>query len=164
MYPGDASVVATLLLNYVVLQPGEAIHLTAGNLHAYLHGSGIELMGASDNVVRGGLTVKPVDVDELLRVVDPTPLAQPVMIEAAASGRYPLPEAGCTLVRLAPGETHLSAGDELAIGLDGVAWYVPRRRHPHPHRPDLHRHPVLKSSFVTRKRRPGSPFSCRKRG
>ena len=55
-------------------QPGEAIHLTAGNLHAYLHGSGVELMGASDNVVRGGLTVKPVDVDELLRVVDPTPL------------------------------------------------------------------------------------------
>jgi mannose-6-phosphate isomerase len=125
MYPGDASVVATLLLNYVVLEPGEAIHLTAGNLHAYLHGSGVELMGASDNVVRGGLTVKAVDVDELLRVVDPTPLSRPVMIDAAASGRYPLPEAGCTLVRLAAGDAHVSSGDELAIGLDGVAWYVP---------------------------------------
>ena len=125
MYPGDASVVATLLLNYVVLQPGEAIHLTAGNLHAYLHGAGVELMGASDNVVRGGLTVKPIDVDELLRVVDPTPLEQPVMIDAVASGRYPLPEAGCTLVRLAVGERHTSTGDELAIGLDGIAWYVP---------------------------------------
>ncbi len=74
-YPNDASVAATILLNHVVLAPGEAIHLTAGNLHAYLHGAGIELMGASDNVVRGGLTVKPVDVDELLRVVDPTPAA-----------------------------------------------------------------------------------------
>jgi mannose-6-phosphate isomerase len=125
MYPGDASVVATLLLNYVVLQPGEAIHLTAGNLHAYLHGAGIELMGASDNVVRGGLTTKPVDVDELLRVVDPTPLAQPVMVEAARTGRYPLPEAGCTLVRLEPGTEHIPTSDELAIGLDGVAWYVP---------------------------------------
>jgi mannose-6-phosphate isomerase len=125
MYPGDASVVATLLLNYVVLQPGEAIHLTAGNLHAYLHGAGIELMGASDNVVRGGLTVKPVDVDELLRVVDPTSLDQPLMAGATASGRYPLPEAGCTLVHLAVGVPHKSTGDELALGLDGIAWYVP---------------------------------------
>lgn len=125
IYPGDASVVATLLLNYVVLQPSEAIHLTAGNLHAYLRGAGIELMRASDNVVRGGLTRKPVDVDELLRVVDPTPLAQPVMSEAAASGRYPLPEAACTLVHLEPGQTHTSTSHELAIGLDGIAWYVP---------------------------------------
>ena len=124
-YPGDASVVATLLLNYVVLQPGEAIHLTAGNLHAYLHGAGIELMRASDNVVRGGLTNKTVDVDELLRVVDPTPLAQPVMAESTAGSRYPLPEAGCTLVRLEPGQAHTSSSDELAIGLDGTAWYVP---------------------------------------
>ncbi|MET0661663.1 MAG: mannose-6-phosphate isomerase, class I [Ilumatobacteraceae bacterium] len=124
-YPDDPSVAATILLNHVVLAPGEAIHLTAGNLHAYLHGAGIELMGASDNVVRGGLTVKPVDVDELLRVVDATPLPQPIMIEAASSGRYPLPEAGCTLVRLDAGAAHTSSGNELAVGLDGTAWYVP---------------------------------------
>ncbi len=124
-YPGDVSVAATILLNHVVLAPGEAIHLTAGNLHAYLHGAGIELMGASDNVVRGGLTVKPVDVDELLRVVDPGPLPQPIMVEAAATGRYPLPEAGCTLVRLDAGAAHTSTGHELAVGLDGTAWYVP---------------------------------------
>ena len=124
-YPDDASVAATILLNHVVLAPGEAIHLTAGNLHAYLHGAGIELMGASDNVVRGGLTVKPVDVDELLRVVDPSPLPQPIMVDAAATGHYPLPEAGCTLVRLDAGAAHTSTGDELAVGLDGTAWYVP---------------------------------------
>jgi mannose-6-phosphate isomerase len=124
-YPNDASVAATILLNHVVLAPGEAIHLTAGNLHAYLQGAGIELMGASDNVVRGGLTVKPVDVDELLRVLDPTPLPQPIMVEAAATGRYPLPEAGCTLVRLDPGVAHTSTGHELAVGLDGTSWYVP---------------------------------------
>ena len=132
MYPGDASVVATLLLNYVVLQPGEAIHLTAGNLHAYLHGSGIELMGASDNVVRGGLTVKPVDVDELLRVVDPTPLAHPVMIDAAATGRYPLPEAGCTLVRLAPGRRTRLHRRRTRHRPRRRGLVRPDRRHPHP--------------------------------
>lgn len=103
-YPDDPSVAVTLLLNYVVLQPGEALHLTAGNLHGYLRGSGIELMQASDNVVRGGLTVKEVDIDLLLETVDPTPLAQPVM--EVADGRYPLPEAGVTLVKLEPGDSH----------------------------------------------------------
>jgi len=83
-YPGDVSVTVTLLLNYVKLAPGEALHL--GNLHAYLRGAGIELMGASDNVVRGGLTVKHVDVNELLRIVDMTPLTDPVMTEAATAG------------------------------------------------------------------------------
>ena len=121
-YPNDPSAVVTLLLNRVTLRPGEALHLTAGNIHAYLSGAGIELMGASDNVVRGGMTVKHVDVDELLRILDPTPLAQPVMV--GASGRYPLPEAGCTLVRLDPGTTHISTGHELAIGLDGSTLYL----------------------------------------
>jgi mannose-6-phosphate isomerase len=120
-YPGDPSVAATLLLNHVVLEPGQALHLAAGNLHAYLAGAGIELMGASDNVVRGGLTEKPVDVDLLLDVVDPTPLAEPVM---DATGRYPLPEAGVTLVRLDAGETHTATGHELAVDLAGGAWYV----------------------------------------
>jgi mannose-6-phosphate isomerase len=122
-YPDDPSVIVTLLLNRVTLRPGEALHLTAGNLHAYLSGAGIELMGASDNVVRGGLTVKHVDVDELLRILDPTPLAQPVM--AATNGRYPLPEAGCTLVRLEPGAAHTSTGHELAVSMSGDTLYLP---------------------------------------
>jgi mannose-6-phosphate isomerase len=119
-YPGEASVAATLLLNLVVLEPGDALRLDAGNLHAYLHGAGIELMGASDNVVRGGLTVKPVDVDELLRVVDPTPLADPVL---PSGTRYELPQAGVALVRLAPGQTHVAIGQELSIDLSGSSWY-----------------------------------------
>ncbi len=122
-YPGDPSVAVTLLLNRVHLEPGEALHLNAGNLHAYLHGAGIELMGASDNVVRGGLTIKPVDVDELLHILDATSLERPVM--ADADGRYPLPEAGCTLVRLDAGATHTSTGHELAISLDGSTSYLP---------------------------------------
>lgn len=121
-YPGDPSVAVTLLLNHVVLQPGGAIHLTAGNLHAYLRGSGIELMGASDNVVRGGLTVKPVDIELLLEIVDPTPLPQPLM--DVTDGRYPLPEAGVTLVALQSGDAHVATGHELTIGLDGTTTYL----------------------------------------
>jgi mannose-6-phosphate isomerase len=69
-YPGDAGVLAALLLNRLVLRPGEAIFLPAGNLHAYLHGTGIEILANSDNVLRCGLTPKHVDVPELMRVLD----------------------------------------------------------------------------------------------
>jgi len=69
-YPGDPGVLASLLLNRVTLQPGEALYLAAGNLHAYLAGVGVELMANSDNVLRGGLTPKHVDVPELMRVLD----------------------------------------------------------------------------------------------
>lgn len=72
-YPGDAGVLASMLLNRLSLAPGEALYLPAGNLHAYLHGIGVEVMANSDNVLRGGLTPKHVDVPELLRVLDFTP-------------------------------------------------------------------------------------------
>lgn len=121
LYPGEPSVAATLLLNLVRLEPGEALRLDAGNLHAYLRGAGVELMGASDNVVRGGLTVKPVDVEELLRIVDPTPLHRPVL---PVGTRYDLPDAGVSLLRLATGEDHTSTAHELAIDLLGDAWYL----------------------------------------
>jgi mannose-6-phosphate isomerase len=75
-YPGDAGVLAALLLNRISLAPGEAIFLPAGNLHAYLRGVGVEVMANSDNVLRGGLTPKHVDVPELLRVLDFTPTTQ----------------------------------------------------------------------------------------
>lgn len=69
-YPGDPGTLVALLLRIVELHPGEAIHLPAGNLHAYLAGTGVEVMASSDNVLRGGLTPKHVDVDALLDVVD----------------------------------------------------------------------------------------------
>lgn len=68
-FPGDTGLLAALLLNYVRLQPGEALYLGAGVPHAYLRGLGIEILANSDNVLRGGLTPKHVDVPELLRVV-----------------------------------------------------------------------------------------------
>jgi mannose-6-phosphate isomerase len=72
-YPGDAGVLASLLLNRLRLEPGEALYMPAGNLHSYLRGVGFEVMANSDNVLRGGLTPKHVDVPELLRVLDFTP-------------------------------------------------------------------------------------------
>jgi len=74
LYPGDVGVVSSLLLNLVRLETGEAVYLPAGNLHAYLGGTGVELMASSDNVLRGGLTPKHVNVPELLRVLDFEPL------------------------------------------------------------------------------------------
>ena len=72
-YPDDVGVLASLLLNRVSLQPGQALYLPAGNLHAYLGGVAVEVMANSDNVLRGGLTTKHVDVAELLLVLDFTP-------------------------------------------------------------------------------------------
>jgi len=77
-YPDDVGVVAALLLNHVTLQPGEAIWMPAGNLHAYIRGAGVEIMAASDNVLRGGLTPKHVDVAELMRILAFEPLLDPV--------------------------------------------------------------------------------------
>ncbi|GAA2142631.1 mannose-6-phosphate isomerase, class I [Glycomyces algeriensis] len=76
-YPGDPGAAVSLLLNRVRLRRGEALYLPAGNLHAYLDGVGIELMAASDNVLRGGLTGKHIDVPELLHVLDCEPLPVP---------------------------------------------------------------------------------------
>jgi mannose-6-phosphate isomerase len=121
LYPGEPSVAAALLLNHVVLEPGQAVRLDAGNLHAYLRGAGVELMGASDNVVRAGLTSKPVDIDELLRVADLSALADPVLPRA---DRYHLPAAGVALLRLAAGVEHAAAGHELAIDVVGDTWYL----------------------------------------
>lgn len=76
-YPGDPGIVISLLLNRVRLRRGEALYLRAGNIHAYLDGLGIELMASSDNVLRGGLTPKHIDVGELLDVLDVTPMPPP---------------------------------------------------------------------------------------
>lgn len=78
-FPGDPGVMVSLLLHRVDLAPGQAIFLPAGNVHAYLHGLGVEVMAASDNVLRGGLTSKHVDVPELERVVDFTPMPVPYL-------------------------------------------------------------------------------------
>lgn len=122
LYPGEPSIVVALLLNHVALHPGEALRLDAGHLHAYLNGIGVELMGASDNVVRAGLTPKPVEVDEVLGIFDPTPLTDPLIPRSA---RYELPAAGVDLVRIPAGGVHESTGRELGFDDSGKAFYLP---------------------------------------
>lgn len=82
LYPGDPGVVIAMLMNHVYLEPGQALFLPAGNIHAYLGGLAVELMASSDNVLRGGLTPKHIDVDELETVIDFTagsiPLVKPI--------------------------------------------------------------------------------------
>lgn len=86
-HPGDPGIVCALLLNRVTMKAGEALYLPAGNIHAYLSGLGIEVMTASDNVLRGGLTPKHVDVPELLRVLNFTPGPPPWLAPDAISPR-----------------------------------------------------------------------------
>lgn len=116
-HPGDPGLLVALLLQRLTLAPGEALYLPAGNMHAYLEGLGMELMGPSDNVLRGGLTPKHVDVAELLAVVDRSPLADPRLpatpLEDAIAYR---PEAPFELRRVS-GEHAIGAAGERVRGL-----------------------------------------------
>jgi mannose-6-phosphate isomerase len=92
-YPGDPGVVISLMCNHLKLAPGEAVFLPAGNLHAYLSGAGVEVMASSDNVLRGGLTAKHVDLAALIEVLDFTDGRVPVLHPVLGPGglRYPVP-------------------------------------------------------------------------
>jgi mannose-6-phosphate isomerase len=79
-YPYDIGVLSPLMLNMIHLRPGQALFLPARQLHAYLEGLGIELMANSDNVLRGGLTPKHVDVSELLKVIDFKPYIAQILL------------------------------------------------------------------------------------
>ena len=148
-YPADPAVAVTLLLNLVNLRAGQALYLPPGNLHAYLKGTGVEVMGASDNVLRAGLTRKHVAPTELMQALDTNPLRSPTAsMDKVGDGRWlyatpdapfvvhaqhvkgPTPLAATTreLVVVATGETdlmkpgevtYLAPGEELT--LDGVA-------------------------------------------
>lgn len=92
-YPYDVGVLGALLLNKFTLQPGEGLYLNAGQLHAYVRGLGVEIMANSDNVLRGGLTSKHVDVPELVRVLKFESLADPRVTPVIAGEcvTYPTP-------------------------------------------------------------------------
>jgi mannose-6-phosphate isomerase len=106
-YPGDIGVVASLLLNHLSLAPLEAVYLEAGRLHAYLCGTGVEIMANSDNVLRGGLTPKHVDVPELLNVLrfdSPAVSASPTRVLPSGEVLYetPAPEFRLSRIELGP--------------------------------------------------------------
>ena len=113
-HKGDLGVVASLLLRYVVLRPGEAIFMPAGGLHAYLRGTGVELLANSDNVVRAGLTSKHIDVPGLLKLLDPAagvPVIEPRPLGGGVSVYdSPAPEFRLYRAALGPGEVTLPGG------------------------------------------------------
>jgi mannose-6-phosphate isomerase len=142
-YPGDAGVLAALLLNRVTLAPGEALYLPAGNLHMYLSGAGVELMANSDNVLRGGLTPKHVDVPELLRVLDfdaepppvltgvaegawvryDTPAEEFLLRRFAGDGPAPVPDGGPRILLCTAGEAVVAAhGTDLELAKGVAVW------------------------------------------
>jgi len=147
-YPGDPGVVVALLMNHVVLTRGEGVFLRAGLLHAYLSGLGVEIMAASDNVLRGGLTPKRIDVPELLSILDTTPGEVPVLRGAGEGAviSYPVPVSdfalervvvdgspirlevsGPTMVLATDGQVTVTSsdGEQLAVAVGTVAFADP---------------------------------------
>lgn len=126
-YPSDPGIAISALMHTVLLRPGQALYLPAGNIHAYLEGLGIELMASSDNVLRGGLTPKHVDVRELMRVVVARPMPAPYLeperpAEGIAVFRPDVPDFMLTVVEgaaLAEGTTVSSDGAAIVLCTDG---------------------------------------------
>lgn len=130
-HPGDPGVVAALLLNPVTLQPGETLFVPAGALHAYLHGTGLEIMATGDNVLRVGLTSKKVHVDEVLQSVSVTatpPLRVAPERQNATSIAYyaPVDDFELAITQLAdeagaPPKLHPvpGTGPRIVLGLEG---------------------------------------------
>jgi len=104
-FPGDNGLLVSVLMNQVTLQPGEALFLPAGNIHSYLSGLGVEVMAASDNVLRGGLTKKPIDLDELMQVLNFEPLIDPIVQTRTLSQgleEYPVAVDDFSLYKVSP--------------------------------------------------------------
>lgn len=104
-FPGDPGVAVALLMNLVTLRRGEGLFVPAGVLHAYLEGLGVELMAASDNVLRGGLTPKHVDAAELVSILDDATGVPPVVRRRELGGgvaEYPVPVSDFALLVVRP--------------------------------------------------------------
>jgi mannose-6-phosphate isomerase len=118
--------VASLLMRHAVLEPGQAMFMPAGGLHAYLRGTGIELLANSDNVVRAGLTGKHLDVPELLTLLDPSVLEPVLAPRPLADGiawfDTPAPEFRLYLVDLVGGALSLPGeGPRILLCTEGSA-------------------------------------------
>ena len=122
-YPDDPAVLVALLLNDVVLEPGDAMYVAPGVVHAHGSGLAVEIMAASDNVLRAGLTPKHRDVEELLAITDFTPGPPPVTPPseyAEAFARFTTPAAEFELVVGKPPLPDLPAtGPRILLALDG---------------------------------------------
>lgn len=120
-YPGDPGVALALLMHRVELRAGEAIFLVAGTLHAYLRGVGIEVMAASDNVLRGGLTGKHIDVPELLATLEARPVPEPRALPRELAPGLLEFAPGVADFRVLVAESQDGEALDAAIALDGPA-------------------------------------------
>ena len=87
----DAGLMSFYLFNILNLQVGEGIFQAAGVPHAYLRGQNIELMACSDNVIRGGLTSKHVDIEQLLKIIDCSEIVPQIIAPAPKNQVYTYP-------------------------------------------------------------------------
>lgn len=124
----DRGIFSIYLLNLVHLQKGEAVFQDAGILHAYLEGQNVEIMANSDNVLRGGLTPKHIDVPELMKhvifePVDPNIIQGKPINDTEAVFVTPAPDFELSRLLLAPGKTYSTTigGTDIFFVLEGVA-------------------------------------------
>jgi len=93
LYPGDSSVLSPLYLNLITLQPGQGLFIPCSIPHAYISGFGVELMTNSDNVIRGGLTNKHIDIEELKKIMPLVPFVPQIITPSDDTQVcYPMPE------------------------------------------------------------------------
>lgn len=130
IHPDDPGALVALLMNLVQLEPGQALFIPSGTIHAYVSGLGLEVMATSDNVIRGGLTVKHVDLVELRKAVDYVPTKPPIItpsvrtIEHVTVTRFTPPVEDFALTRYdLPAGTHLTVTattPRIAVGTSGT--------------------------------------------
>jgi mannose-6-phosphate isomerase len=124
IFPGDWSVLSPLYLNMVDLEHGEAIFVPPGTVHAYIHGAGIELMAASDNVIRGGLTPKHIDRAELFEAARFSPFMPDILKpKTDCPYRYPVPADDFSLVRMDNAGARAdfpASSDSILVCVDGA--------------------------------------------
>lgn len=127
----DRGVLSIYLMNVVNVKPGQGIFQDAGVLHAYLEGVNVELMANSDNVFRGGLTDKYVDVDTLIQhlsfdPVEPKVFAGEALSETLTQFKTPAPDFELSLIRLKEGKKHTeysTKGAEILLIISGVVQF-----------------------------------------
>ena len=90
-FPSDPGILAALLLNRFSLEPGQALALAPGVMHSYLRGTCIEVMANSDNVLRGGLTAKHIDVERAPARRRFAPGPRDVLLPSGSDGTYIYP-------------------------------------------------------------------------
>lgn len=123
-YPGDIGLFSPLMLNVLTLQPGEAMFLDACTPHAYIKGTGLEIMANSDNVLRAGLTPKHMDVAELVASTRFVPmpaetlLLAPKLSEGALHYPIPVPDFKFSVYQNQQGTSLKTGSAEILLAID----------------------------------------------